>query len=1583
MKNKLLIWGVFATLLLVCVPVTALAKDATPGVAYRGHIQDIGNYPTDENVWIQGPEELGTEGRSLRLEGFQIKLTGTIPEGAHIKYNVHVQDVGWLYSETDTSTWAQDGAFAGTTARSLRIEAVSIILTDADGNALPGYSVEYRGHIQNKGDAPLDGTWLKDGDQLGTVGESLRLEALDIKIVSVPTNLTAYNALLASISKSVETDYTATSWTALQKALTDNTVTADTDQIDVNKATAIIQTAFDALVKKAAPVVYDTAGTYGPETGTQVIDGDVIVKADGIKLRNLHINGDLTIGADQVAEKAEASAADTINDDQMITETTAGSMTTELENVYIAYFTRMTEGTSVSISGSPSQAFSFSLPGGAQFTATTPGGGVGTGAPMQITARASGSSGSSGGVSVGGAISSLSLLTPGMQLFLAPGCQVQLASVLMGAPNCGIMMSPTAVLQNVLVQGTGATFSGPGTIQHADIQANGASFATRPGAFTVAPGVVAQPSMPALPDSGGGGYTPPGPVSVESVTLNTNALNVGVTNVTQLIATVAPANATNQKVKWISSNDSVATVDATGKVTGMAFGVTTIRAITDDGGFSESCTVTVAEGYEVTIDANNKATITKFQAITTTAVDIPTTINGADVVAIGAGSFGGNSITSVIIPATVTSIGDLAFKDCKQLTTVSFGAGSSLLSIGKDAFSGCEKLNIITLPNQLSTIDDRAFQNCTSLKSLELPASLTTLGESAFSTTGLTAMSIPNLVTSIELFAFEKCPDLTTVTLPANLQTLGNSAFLNCDKLTDITIPASVTTIGVSAFHSCDSLVNVTFAAGSKLTEIPSGMCSECISLTTVTFNGAPQITTIGDNAFRCCSKLVNINLPDAVTVIDNLAFKACGELTAIAIPDTVTTIKGSAFEVCTKLNAVSFGPGSQLNFIGEIAFRDCPKLIDITIPKLVTTIGSEAFGFDTDKKLIPCTYTFRGAAPTTFAADAIPVAPAPTIRYYENYAGFSAAKWVGYPTKQIILAAPAGLTANASYSNAPTVSLDWTDVPGATAYDVYVSKSSNSFSGSPITVTTSAATISSGLDSGYTYYFAVKARDAYGESLRSDSASADVPYQVPVASITVVSTPTVLTVGGTAQLSAVFTPAEATNKNVSWSSADTNIAMVNATTGLITTVNPGSVEMTGTTADGGKTANCTVMVSPVAVQGVSISLPTAMLNKGTTTQLSATVLPTNATNQAVSWKSDTPDVAAVENNGTVTANSEGTATITVTTADGTKTASCAVTVKDLNPTITGVSLPYFGGTPAATITDTDQYSGTIVWKEKGGADLATNATFSGAKTYVATITLIPKAPYTAEDIPADFFKIDGATSVSNTAGTSVITAEFPATSPFQIDGKGLITSYVGLSGDVTIPDTVNNIAVTGIGLNVFNKAPYRLTLTEISIPATVTIIKEGAFHNCYYLSTVTFRGTSQLKALELNAFSACALTSIALPTGLVTIGPYAFYQNNLSGTLTIPATVTSIGEYAFEGNTPNTLTTLVIGDGTALNIAADAFKAQALTSITLPDNVTFDNSSTTMGAYSTDLRAAYVKTDASGAAGTYTYNSTTKIWSK
>ncbi len=168
------------------------------------------------------------------------------------------------------------------------------------------------------------------------------------------------------------------------------------------------------------------------------------------------------------------------------------------------------------------------------------------------------------------------------------------------------------------------------------------------------------------------------------------------------------------------------------------------------------------------------------------------------------------------------------------------------------------------------------------------------------------------------------------------------------------------------------------------------------------------------------------------------------------------------------------------------------------------------------------------------------------------------------------------------------------------------------------------------------------------------------------------------LEAGENETLTATVNPSNAANKDVTWKSSDDKVATV--VNGKVTAVKAGSATITVTTEDGSKTATCKVTVAAeavetVAVTGVTLSPTTLSFVAGETVTLTATVNPTNATNKDVTWKSDKTAVATVDANGKVTAKTAGTATITVTTADGAKTATCKVTVtaKVLDPDGSGL----------------------------------------------------------------------------------------------------------------------------------------------------------------------------------------------------------------------------------------------------------------------------------------------------------------------
>ena len=147
--------------------------------------------------------------------------------------------------------------------------------------------------------------------------------------------------------------------------------------------------------------------------------------------------------------------------------------------------------------------------------------------------------------------------------------------------------------------------------------------------------------------------------------------------------------------------------------------------------------------------------------------------------------------------------------------------------------------------------------------------------------------------------------------------------------------------------------------------------------------------------------------------------------------------------------------------------------------------------------------------------------------------------------------------------------------------------------------------------------------------------------------------------------LTTTITPENATEKTLIWSSSDEKVATVDEN-GKVSAVAEGTATITVKTKDGEKTATCevTVKTKVVAVTDVTLDKSSLELTEGDSEFLTATVAPDNASNKSVTWESDKTSVATVDENGKVTAIGAGTATITVKTKDGEKTATCEVTVK-------------------------------------------------------------------------------------------------------------------------------------------------------------------------------------------------------------------------------------------------------------------------------------------------------------------------------
>ena len=318
----------------------------------------------------------------------------------------------------------------------------------------------------------------------------------------------------------------------------------------------------------------------------------------------------------------------------------------------------------------------------------------------------------------------------------------------------------------------------------------------------------------------------------------------------------------------------------------------------------------------------------------------------------------------------MTIIGNWAFRDCTNLTSITIGDG--VTSIGDYAFRGCSKLTSITIPDSVTSIGIWAFSRCTNLTSITIPSSVTSIGDYTFyNCTNLTSVTIGESVTSIGEDAFDSCTNLTDVyytgdindwahihfakkddtdfyfsvrsnplyyannlyvngnelVTEANINTSINAfAFFGYDKLTSVTIGDQVTSIGYGAFYRCNNLTDVYY----------TGDINDWVSIrfniyndwgtSNDNYNSNPLSN--GANLYVNGDELVTEANIDTATSIRALAFYGCTSITSVTIGDQVTSIGERAFYNCTSLTSVTIGEG--VTSIGEDAFSYCTSLTDV-----------------------------------------------------------------------------------------------------------------------------------------------------------------------------------------------------------------------------------------------------------------------------------------------------------------------------------------------------------------------------------------------------------------------------------------------------------------------------------------------------------------------------------------------------------------------------------------------------------------------------------------------------------------------------
>lgn len=319
--------------------------------------------------------------------------------------------------------------------------------------------------------------------------------------------------------------------------------------------------------------------------------------------------------------------------------------------------------------------------------------------------------------------------------------------------------------------------------------------------------------------------------------------------------------------------------------------------------------------------------------------------------------------TKIILPESVSSLGNYAFYDCDTLTDIIIP--NSVTSIGKVAFGFCTSLTSITIPNSVTElVSGSTFYKCSNLTKVNLPNTISVINNAMFQyCSSLSNITIPESVISIDKYAFDGCTNLNNLVIPSSVSSIGYRAFSNCTNLTNIVIPSSVTEFGGQAFVNTPWLTNqqaisenglvlvnnilidgVTATGDVVLADSVVGISDyafwKCEGLTSIVLS--ENIPSIGQHTFYNCINLANIEISDSVTSIGEYAFYNCDGLSSIEIPENVTSIGSYAFQYCNNLSDVTLSNG--LESIGRSSFENCTSLTDITIPSSVTTIRKYAF---------------------------------------------------------------------------------------------------------------------------------------------------------------------------------------------------------------------------------------------------------------------------------------------------------------------------------------------------------------------------------------------------------------------------------------------------------------------------------------------------------------------------------------------------------------------------------------------------------------------------------------------------------------
>lgn len=607
---------------------------------------------------------------------------------------------------------------------------------------------------------------------------------------------------------------------------------------------------------------------------------------------------------------------------------------------------------------------------------------------------------------------------------------------------------------------------------------------------------------------------------------------------------------------------------------------------------------------------------------------------------------GCTGIEEIVIPDTVSVIGYHAFNLCKSLRKIHLP--ESLTKIEVMAFRGCVSLENIDIPDSVVEIGSCAFISCHSFTNIQLPSKLKILGTWAFrDCSSLQTITIPKTLISVPKYydgwimgtnttesPFVECPKLKQISLEDGMQKVPNELFHNHASLEKLVFPDTVTEIGDNAFLNASALENVILPQ--KLYKIGNASFANCKSLEKIEIPDTVQY--MGSNifagcrllkevklqkdkiyiqagTFKDCTSLEKIELPSSLQYFDTSAFEGCENLKSIIVPEGFVGVENNAFKKCIRLTSVDL----KGNYIWSNAFEDCKELTDVKMSDSIFNIGKAAFLNCTSIEKIRLSTGIHEIRDNTFEG----------CTYLNN------------------LIIPYGVNSigNEAFKNC-------TRLKNISIPKNVTSISDNAFS-YPEEIT----------------IYGVKG--SYAEEYANKKGMAFVEKIVDVEAVEMLKEKYILTEGDSVQLAITISP-EDCNSDVTWSSSDESVATVR-NDGVLKAVKSG--ECTATVKIGNIEKTCRVIVRG---RNYGLRLTGEKTLKIGTTMLLTCMDTDNRSIKAeeLKWQSENPDIATVDQKGSVQGLKKGKTIIEVSLLeDPSIKGTFEVEVIDEKIKVTGISL--------------------------------------------------------------------------------------------------------------------------------------------------------------------------------------------------------------------------------------------------------------------------------------------------------------------